>query len=441
MLLYASRGFVVSLVLGAAMLVGARAPGDGGAAPDACSPGVDAGVSLQVVPPGRSLLPFVAGAVWLHAREEQRLPVTVEMAVRCTATFDCRRYVVRLSVRTEGPDAAGPGQKDQQDDSAGLGGDMVLGACDTGAAQDGPEHHEGEERQALVFFLPAPLLLACHESGSGREDGDWTFARQTQRNAPGTADGEHRDTFDGCINYLEASLLDADGNDTVLQRSPVEKFTAYEALEAQSLQSPRAFMQGRRTCRGDLPELLHVARGGDADGQGPPSALRAIELGVASGEYSNQVLQSSHTAHLYSVDSWDDEHSGHFIDEYFAVVQAFRRWGQRSTVLRLTFEHAISFFDDGHFDFVYIDGYAHTGQEGGSTIESWYRKVTPGGMLAGHDYNLTRWPLTYHNVNLFANRHNLTVIVTDEACAEDDASWAILVPDEEEMEMRAAALV
>ena len=75
----------------------------------------------------------------------------------------------------------------------------------------------------------------------------------------------------------------------------------------------------------------------------------------------------------------------HFIDEYFAVVQAFRAYGQRSTVLRLTFEHAISFFQDGHFDLVYIDGYAHTGQEGGETIEAWYQKVAPGGMLAGHD--------------------------------------------------------
>jgi hypothetical protein len=138
------------------------------------------------------------------------------------------------------------------------------------------------------------------------------------------------------------------------------------------------------------------------------------------------------------VDSWDDEHRNHFIDEYFAVVQAFRAYGERSTILRLTFEHAISFFQDGHFDLVYIDGYAHTGQEGGETIEAWYRKVAPGGMLAGHDYDLARWPLTYHNVNLFANRHNLTVLVTG-VCEDGYASWAIMVPDEEELEAIAAA--
>jgi hypothetical protein len=138
------------------------------------------------------------------------------------------------------------------------------------------------------------------------------------------------------------------------------------------------------------------------------------------------------------VDSWDDEHMEHFIDEYFAVVQAFRAYGQRSTVLRLTFEHAISFFQDGHFDLVYVDGYAHTGHEGGETIEAWYQKVAPGGMLAGHDYDLAKWPWTYHNVNLLANRHNLTVLVT-EACEDAYASWAIMVPDEEELEAIAAA--
>lgn len=136
------------------------------------------------------------------------------------------------------------------------------------------------------------------------------------------------------------------------------------------------------------------------------------------------------------MDSWDDENN--FIEEYCAVVQAFRAYGQRSTVLRLTFEHAISFFQDGHFDLVYIDGYAHTGQEGGETIQAWYQKVAPGGMLAGHDYDLAKWPLTYHNVNVLANRHNLTVLVT-EACEDGYASWAIMVPDEEELEAIAAS--
>lgn len=389
-----------------ALLMGLCIMGVGGT-DEGCTGVEDGGVLLQVEQPGKSLLPFVADEVWLHDRDGHLLNITVVMTVHCARTFDCHRYSVRLSFRTE-----------DQGDAAGRGGEMLLESCIAEHAQK--PRHDGMKRFELIFSVPAPALLVCHEHGSRHQAG-WTFAR-------------YKEKYAGCLNNLEASLHESNDLSSVIHRSPVVKFTAHEALEAASLQAASSILPGH-ICRGDLPELLHVVRGGEPDGQRPPSSLKAIELGVARGKYSNALLQSRHIAHLYSVDSWDDDNRGHFIDEYFAVVQAFRAWGHRSTVLRLTFEHAFSFFADGHFDFVYIDGYAHTGQDGGTTLEAWYRKVSPGGMLAGHDYDLSRWPLTYHNVNLFANRNNLTVIVTD-ACYHDGyASWAILVPDEEEMEL------
>ena len=52
-------------------------------------------------------------------------------------------------------------------------------------------------------------------------------------------------------------------------------------------------------------------------------------------------------------------------------------------------------------------------------------------MLAGHDYDRVNWPLTYHNVNVFANRKGLAVGVT-EACGDGAPSWFVIAPDEED---------
>ena len=41
----------------------------------------------------------------------------------------------------------------------------------------------------------------------------------------------------------------------------------------------------------------------------------------------------------------------------------------------MTFDDAIDLFEDQFFDFIYIDGFAHTGEEGGETLIKWYRKL------------------------------------------------------------------
>lgn len=88
-----------------------------------------------------------------------------------------------------------------------------------------------------------------------------------------------------------------------------------------------------------------------------------------------------------------------------------------STVLRSTFDDAVGFFPDDFFGLVYVDGYAHTGQNGGHTLELWWDKVAPGGLFAGHDYHADGYPGTFHNVNVFANSRNLVVFYTSEECS------------------------
>jgi len=156
--------------------------------------------------------------------------------------------------------------------------------------------------------------------------------------------------------------------------------------------------------------------------------LTAIELGVDEGHFSGQLLASSeHIAQLYSVDAWSDRTRGHGHEQYMRAIRFLSLYRHRNTILRATFEEALDFFQDGFFDLVYIDGYAHTGQDGGQTLEKWWRKVKSGGMLAGHDYDIQNWPLTYHNVNVFANAKGQTLIYTSEDCDEHQ-SWMIKKP-------------
>ena len=55
-------------------------------------------------------------------------------------------------------------------------------------------------------------------------------------------------------------------------------------------------------------------------------------------------------------------------------------------------------FEDESVDFIYLDAYAHTGQENGRLIDLWWRKLNGGGLFAGHDYD-PKWPQTVEAVD------------------------------------------
>lgn len=124
-----------------------------------------------------------------------------------------------------------------------------------------------------------------------------------------------------------------------------------------------------------------------------------VELGVAGGAYSETILKRSDCAMLYSIDRWNDHHSP---AQYLAVIRRLMPYRSRNLVLRLTFAEAAPLFLNAALDFVYIDGYAHTGQDNGETLRQWWPKLKPGGIFAGHDYHPTKWPLTVAAVDAFA---------------------------------------
>lgn len=180
-----------------------------------------------------------------------------------------------------------------------------------------------------------------------------------------------------------------------------------------------SFAMGAISNRDQLPKLLSQL---NLNGIG-------IELGVAAAEYSDQILKASNLRVLFSVDRWSDHHND---EECEFASRVLSKYGTRSSILRMTFDEAVSIFADRLFDFIYIDGYAHCGQDGIETLNAWWPKLKPGGIFAGHDYD-PEWPKTMQVVDQFVAEKRLHLYTT----AEDPrlvkhayASWYTQKPDD-----------
>ena len=150
--------------------------------------------------------------------------------------------------------------------------------------------------------------------------------------------------------------------------------------------------------------------------------LIGIELGVAKGTFSKQLFETGLFREFYGVDRYTDR--GHDMSEYFNVLKMFKD-NPNVYMLRSTFDEAITLFRDNYFDFIYVDGYAHTGQDEGSTLYSWFDKLKPGGIFAGHDYCLS-WNKTVEEVDKFVKDKDLFLHITESenlAFHEQYPSW------------------
>jgi predicted O-methyltransferase YrrM len=120
----------------------------------------------------------------------------------------------------------------------------------------------------------------------------------------------------------------------------------------------------------DLPALLN-RRG---------LAGRAVEVGAATGAFSEFILSQWQGAQLLSVDPWTADDRA-----YEEAKQRLARFGERSSVLRMTSVEAAARVPAASLDFAYLGGrreYEAVKED----LEAWYDKVRPGGIIAGRDY-------------------------------------------------------
>lgn len=133
-----------------------------------------------------------------------------------------------------------------------------------------------------------------------------------------------------------------------------------------------------------------------------------IELGVARGEFAERILRSNHLSEFHGVDKYDDHHNETEYQNTLKKLMVYKNY----TLHRMYFHQALDLFPDNHFDFIYIDGYAHTGQDEGKTLYDWYDKCKVNGIFSGDDYT-PQYQKTIDSVNKFVNDKQLELHIID----------------------------
>jgi hypothetical protein len=142
-----------------------------------------------------------------------------------------------------------------------------------------------------------------------------------------------------------------------------------------------------------------------------PENATGIELGVASGGFSKRLLSRNKSMFLYGIDMWAGDR-GHDTTQYMHAMKELAPFKNRNLLIRARFDEMVDSFEDEYFDFVYVDGYAHTGEEGGATYRDWFPKVQPFGIIAGDDYH-PDWPLVVKAVDEFLEQNSLPLFTIE----------------------------
>jgi hypothetical protein len=163
----------------------------------------------------------------------------------------------------------------------------------------------------------------------------------------------------------------------------------------------------------ELQKSVANLRNRDAFGDFLPDSAVGLELGVALGSFSKRLLQRNKSLFLYGVDMYAGDRS-HDITQYKIALKELNTLRSRYSLIRARFDEVVDLFEDEYFDFIYVDGYAHTGEEGGGTFRDWFPKAKVFGIFGGDDYH-PDWPLVVKEVDEFLNEHNLPLFTMSNA--------------------------
>jgi len=158
---------------------------------------------------------------------------------------------------------------------------------------------------------------------------------------------------------------------------------------------------------GDRTELIHFL----------PRDAEVLELGVRDAKHASEILYLSDALQknlFYTgVDSWSI--GKHTTDEYAKALKNLRGQRSKSTLIRASFKDIGNFFESEQFDFIYVDGFAGTGEEKGKTFWMSWPYLKGGGIFAGHDYASKKYPLVTKYLDEFKKSvaPNETLYVTE----------------------------
>lgn len=116
-----------------------------------------------------------------------------------------------------------------------------------------------------------------------------------------------------------------------------------------------------------------------------------VELGTHHGTsflaFCQIVEQKAIPAKVFAVDTWEGDHqAGAYGNEVYMALRDYqqRNYAGQSEMLRMTFDDALAYFDDGSVDLLHIDG-LHTYEAVRHDFETWLPKVSSRGVVIFHD--------------------------------------------------------
>lgn len=186
--------------------------------------------------------------------------------------------------------------------------------------------------------------------------------------------------IDQLYSQLPGSIRDRIGSHVLEEYHKIKK----RELEATELAIPRVELQARHI------QSLEVYIDREALLADLPKGSVVAEIGVAEGDFSEQILSIALPAKLHLIDSWS--HDERYLGLTKAIAERFARQlaANQVQIHQGYSTKQLGQFEDGTFDWVYLDTgheYEATAQE----LELCRMKVKKGGIIAGHDYVTGYW--------------------------------------------------
>ena len=130
-----------------------------------------------------------------------------------------------------------------------------------------------------------------------------------------------------------------------------------------------------------------------------PQGGEVVEIGVANGDFSQDILTESKPRRLHLIDPWEHQERTDYADDpsnvaesaqddrFNAVLDRFRVQidGGIVKVHRDYSEDAAIFFGRGQLDWIYVDG-MHTVDGAYNDLVTYAPKIRDDGFIIGHDY-------------------------------------------------------
>ena len=141
-----------------------------------------------------------------------------------------------------------------------------------------------------------------------------------------------------------------------------------------------------------------------------------LEIGCDIGDTTQFLLDSNPTLYLYSIDPYENyvDWNGRPLNEreevYRSAQSRLKPYWNRFELVRKTSDDAVGYFDEGMFDFIFIDG-LHTYEQLSKDCDNYYKFLKPGGIFSGHDFTAIEG--VHRAATEFAAKVNKEILITE----------------------------